>query len=502
MVTASLAVLDVGARRREDWLYDAYRMGRDAIRAGADETYVLPAEAWDPAAVARLVDALLLAGIEVERATAPFVAASETFDTGSYLIRGAQPFRAYVADVLNPQDYPDRRRTPGGPPLRPYDITGWTLPFQMGVRVVRVPARVEVRTERVSNRAPRLGGSVPRAGFGYAVDARSNDAYTLVNRVLLAGETVLRLQAPLAVSQDTWPPGTFVVVGSEGTHERVQVAARGLALRLASLDTAPPGSTRPVSAPRVALYRAWGGNPDEGWTRWVLEQHEFPFTPIHDADVRAGRLIQRFDVVLLPDATYDSMLKGLAPGSTPAEYAGGMTPRGVANLYEFVAAGGTLVALDGASGLPLTAFGLPVTEVTSSLPATEFYAPGSIVRVKLDPAHPLAFGLPEQAGAFFNGSHAYEVGRRRSREERRAGERLADPPGVRVVGTYAPEHLLMSGWLLGEAAVAGRAAVLEARIEAGRVVLIGFRPQHRGQSHGTFKLLFNALLLGAENGGR
>jgi hypothetical protein len=173
-----------------------------------------------------------------------------------------------------------------------------------------------------------------------------------------------------------------------------------------------------------------------------------------------------------------------------------MTPRGVASLYEFVSAGGTLVALDSASGLPLTAFGLPVTDLTSGLPATDFYAPGSIVRLKLDPSHPLAFGLPEETGAFFNASHAFEVGRRRTRAGQGAGEPPANLPGVRVVGTYASDRLLMSGWLLGEATLAGRAAVVEASIEAGRVVLIGFRPQHRGQSHGTFKLLFNALLLG------
>jgi hypothetical protein len=227
----------------------------------------------------------------------------------------------------------------------------------------------------------------------------------------------------------------------------------------------------------------------------VLEQHEFPFTPLHDSDLKAGRLRDRFDVVVLPDATYDSMINGLAPGSTPPEYAGGMTPRGIANLYEFVASGGTLVTLDSASGLPLTAFALPVFDVTAGLPATEFYAPGSIVRVTLEGSDPLAFGMPREAHAFFNASHAFEVGRRRGRAGGRSGDRGAVPEGVRVVGTYASEQVLMSGWLLGGSTIAGRAAVLEARIDAGRVVLIGFRPQHRGQSHGTFKLLFNALLL-------
>jgi hypothetical protein len=259
--------------------------------------------------------------------------------------------------------------------------------------------------------------------------------------------------------------------------------------------------TWPLKRPRIGLYRAWGGNADEGWTRFVLEAFEFVAEPVRDADVRRGDLAARWDVIVLPDATYEAMLKGLAPGTMPPEYVGGMTPTGVANLYAFVTSGGTLVALDGAGELPLTAFGLPVSNVTAAQRETDLYAPGSLVRVALDPSHPVAFGLPRESTGVFANSLAFDVTRRRSRfEQRVADDSAALAPGVQVVGTYASRNVLVSGYLLGERAIAGRPAVVVAEVGAGRVVLIGFRAQHRGQPHGTFKLLFNAVLLGGMAG--
>jgi hypothetical protein len=236
-----------------------------------------------------------------------------------------------------------------------------------------------------------------------------------------------------------------------------------------------------VKAPRIGLYHGWGGNTDEGWTRFVLEQFEFPYTRLFDRDVRTGDLRARFDVILLPDATYDSMLNGEAPGTLPDAYTGGMTGRGVANLREFVAAGGTLVAMDRAAELPIAAFGLPVRDVAAAASrAADFYVPGSILRLRVDPSHPIGYGMPAEAAAFFMNSPAFEIG--------------VNAAGVRVVAEYPVRDVLMSGWMLGEASIAGRAAVVEASIDKGRVILLGFRTEHRGQSHGTYKLLFNSIL--------
>jgi hypothetical protein len=497
MVTTSMAVLDIGARRRQEWLYDIYQMARDAMRANARETFIVPADQWDPGTAVKLVNVLRLGGIEIERATASFSAGGRQYGAGSFVIRGAQPFEPYVRDLLTPQVYPDMRVYPGGPPKRPYDITGWTLSYQMGVRVDRVAEAVSVATEKVDVAAPPSIGSP--AGQTFAIDPRRNDAFIVVNRLLKAGDTVFRSTSPVNIGtvshvfEDSWPAGTFFVTPTASASTLPQWA-RALGVAYAAVSQTPSSMTR-IRAPRIGLYHGWGGNMDEGWTRWLLEQFEFPYTGLFDRDVRAGNLRAKFDVILLPDATYDQMLNGMPPGSMPDAYTGGMTARGVSNLYEFTAAGGTLVAMDRAAELPLTTFGLPIRNVTAGVRETDFYIPGSILKLTVDASHPVAYGMPAESSAFFINSPAFAIGRRASRFDDEPG---ADPPipsTLHVVARYPAANLLLSGWMMGERVIAGRAAVVEAAVDKGHVVLLGFRSEHRGQTHGTYKLLFNSLML-------
>jgi len=501
MVTTSMAVLDVGAKRRQEWLYDIYQMGRDTVRANARETFIVPADQWDAGAAVKLVNVLRLGGIEIERATAPFSAGARQYGAGSFVIRGAQPFEPYVKDLLTPQVYPDMRLYPSGPPKRPYDITGWTLSYQMGVRVDRVTETVGVATEKVDVApVPIVATPALNDGKAFAVDPRQNDAFILVNRLLKAGESVSRARSPIPigglshVSESSWPAGTFVVAPRAGTAARLAQDAKSLGVTYAAMSEMPTGLT-PVRASRIGLYHGWGGNMDEGWTRWLLEQFEFPYTSVFDRDVRAGGLRTKFDVILLPDATYDQMLNGMPPGSMPDAYTGGMTARGVSNLYEFTAAGGTLVAMDRAAELPLTTFGLPIRNVTAGVRDSDFYIPGSILKLTVDPSHPLAYGMPAETAAFFINSPAFALGRSAARFD---DEARADPPipaTLHVVARYPASNLLLSGWMLGERFIAGRAAVVEAPVDKGHLVLLGFRSEHRGQTHGTYKLLFNSLML-------
>ena len=513
MVTTSTAVLDIAAKRREEWLYDAYQMARDAIRAHARETFIVPADQWDRPTAVKLVNVLRLGGVEIERATAPFSAGGRQYATGSFVIRGAQPFEPYVTDLLTPQVYPDMRQYPGGPPKRPYDITGWTLSYQMGVRVDRVAEAASVATERVDvARVPQT--TVPAQARAYALDPRENDAFIAVNRLLKAGVVVSRSRSAVAVDGEPWPAGTFLVAAGAGTAARVEETARSLGVRVGDASGLGGGSDRSRSgvgpesdptptpvwrlrAPRIGLYHGWGGNMDEGWTRWILEQFEFPYASVFDRDVRAGNLRAKFDVIILPDATYDQMLNGLPPGSMPEAYSGGMTARGVSNLYDFVARGGTLVTMDRAAELPLTTFGLPIRNVTAGVRETDFFVPGSILKISVDPSNPVAYGMPPEAAAFFINSPAFSVGRRVNQFDDRPAADPVPVDTVRIVARYPGNDVLMSGWMLGERLIAGRAAAIEAQVDTGRVVLLGFRAEHRGQTHGTYKLLFNPILLAA-----
>jgi hypothetical protein len=486
MLTASMATLDIAARHREEWLYDIYAMGREAIAAGAGETWIVPAAQWDPGAAAAMVEALRVGGVEISRLRAAVEAGGTTYAAGSYVIRGDQPFRPYVVDLFGTQRYPELPRGPGGAPARPYDVTGWTLPAQMGVRVDRVAQALDAEADPV--RAPVLPGAagvraarVTTATVAVALDPRSNAAHALATAALRGGARVVRLAGPVRADEDTWPAGSFVVAARAGAAEALGAAARAAGVPAVALSTVPATPAWRLAMPRIGLYQAWGGNADEGWTRFVLDTVGIEVTTIHDADVRNGGLRARFDVVVLPDAGYDAMLHGLVAGTLPEEYTGGLTPRGVAALYEFASAGGTLVALDSATELPLTAFATGWTSVTRGLGQDVFSAPGSLVRLVVDPDAPLAMGMPSDATAFVDQSAAFGP---------RTGE-IAPPGGV--AARYAPRDLLVSGYLLGAERIAGRPAVVEVPVGEGRVVLLGFRTQHRGQTHGTFKFLLNAL---------
>jgi hypothetical protein len=231
----------------------------------------------------------------------------------------------------------------------------------------------------------------------------------------------------------------------------------------------------------VAVYRSYAAPIDEGWTRWVFDQWKVPYTTLVDSAVRAGKLKDRFDAIVLPDQSPIELMQGL-PHSYPAPYAGGLGREGVAELRTFIEDGGTLIALNDASRFAIEQLLLPVRNVLEGVADDEFYAPGALFRLDLDTAAAVARGMPAQSIAWFEGGPAFDV---------------LDSSVVRVIGRYPsePEKVLRSGWVLHPERVAGRAALLEAHLGQGRAILFGFRPQYRGQSLATYPLLFNSLHL-------
>jgi hypothetical protein len=260
----------------------------------------------------------------------------------------------------------------------------------------------------------------------------------------------------------------------------VEALARQLGLRVIGVKTRPFASV-PVRRTRVALYRPWGDAIDEGWTRWLFEQYGVPFTTLRDADARKGALAASYDVIVLPAVSAQRLIDGSRAGSLPEEYLGGLGQAGVDALKVFVEGGGTLVTLDASSQLAIDALKLPVKNIVRDAPVEKFFCPGSLLRLDVDTTQPLGFGMTPRTAAFFAFSAAWDV---------------SAAPGAKVIARYGEKDVLLSGWLEGESLIAGQPAVVDVRAGAGRVVLIGFRAQHRGQAYATFRLLFNALLTG------
>jgi hypothetical protein len=246
---------------------------------------------------------------------------------------------------------------------------------------------------------------------------------------------------------------------------------------------------------RTALYKSWTGSMDEGWTRFVFDTFNVPYRTIRDADVRAGNLRAAYDVIILPSQRAREIIEGNQPGSYPAEFTGGITRAGLDNLRRFVEAGGTLVCFDASTELAIKHFTLPakgtnggrrtpfpLRNVLEDIKTSVFYCPGSILALDVTTTHAVAAGMPRKLDAYFINSSAFEV---------------TDAQSVRVIARYAEQGVLRSGWLLGESRIAGKVALAEVPMGRGRVILFGFRPQHRGQTWGTFPFIFNSITAGA-----
>ncbi|MCP9496480.1 MAG: M14 family metallopeptidase [Pyrinomonadaceae bacterium MAG19_C2-C3] len=441
-MTAARAVLTLASQRREHYLTNFVRLGRDNIERAAtiDEpvAYLIPAGQGRDEAVAHLINILTQQGVEVHRmerelhtvqANAPNTTPLET-PLGSYLVLLAQPYRSNVQALFEKQTYPNRR-TANGEAERPYDVAGWTLPLQMNVEAVPLVKIQETDFRRTLK--PMQEGEV-LDDLGLELDLTFH----------------LYKHSPQRAT--------------------------------------PTSLINPLTRPRrVGLYRSHTTNMDEGWTRLVFDTFNIPHTTLRDADMRAGNLGAKYDVIVLPSQRMKSIVEGNAAGSYPAEYTGGITQVGVKNLREFVEAGGTLVCFDAASELAIKEFNLPVRNVLENVKPIDFYCPGSILQLEVDTTHTLARGLSKNTPAYFINSSAFEI------TDSKSDISSASVDRVRIVARYAAQDTLLSGYLLGDKLIAGRAALVEATLGKGRVVLFGFRPQHRGQTWATFPFIFNAL---------
>ncbi len=496
--TASMGVLDVAADRPQQFLYNMYSMGRDAIEAGESGdpyAYVIPPEQWHPREAHTLVNVLRQGGVAVDRATGSFTAGGQTYPSGSFVVPAGQAFRPFVMDMLEPQDYPTRRSA-SGEPVTPYDLAGWTLPMQMGVTVDRINESFDASTTTVTDSvAPDPADVQGSADYGYALSHRPNTSIEAVNELLADGETVFWAENGLSAGGTSLGNGAVVVEKQDGTADRMERIAEEHGLPVHGLSSKPEGPLHRLQEPRIGIYKSWVPSMDEGWTRWVLQEYDLPVDTLHDADVRSTDLSTYSAVILPHHYSNDVLLNGHEAGTMPEKFVGGLGLEGATALEQYVQNGGTVVAFDQASNFAIKQFGLPVEDVTEGVSSSQFFIPGSLIRATVTTEHPLAYGMQDTVAVSFSRSRAFDPVRQdKMGEGGRENTTLPDPPPVEEVVHYAHDDLLMSGWAMGEKThIGGEAAMMRVRHGEGDVVLFGFRPQFRGQPRGTYKLLFNAL---------
>ena len=483
-VVATFSPLELAAKNRQTVLRNAYNKATRQTQRGAEgdvKAFVISVDQHDPLTMQKMVNKLLLQGITVERATRDFVHEGRAYGSGSYVVSMAQPKRGVIRWLLGQTYYPDNSYTRDrqGDPIRPYDMSTDNLAEFMGVRVDPVASPITASLTRVTGMIDP-SGTVTAGASGYVLDGRLNDSFEAVNLLFAAGVSVRR----------AWRDGSGVrqgdfVVAADADPAVVRRIAEETGVDFAPLGADASASTFALTRQRVGMYQRYhGGNMDEGWTRWLLEDFSFEYATIMDAEILRGALRERWDVIVLPADSRQMMVDGPNDvSSTPPPYRSGFGDEGVAALREFVENGGTLVTFAQAGDLPLADFDLPVENAVEGVWGNDFWSPGSTLHMRVDTTDPFAWGMPRDALAtYLAGGQVYETV---------AGARSAD---VRRLATYPERDILRSGWLLGEEAIANRAAVVAVDRGEGTVLMLGFRAQHRAQTHGTFKLFFNALM--------
>ena len=534
-LTASKSVLEVAAKFRFEFLYNKWRMATDVMERFENEPpygWIISKDQRDATTTATLLERMMVLGTEVYTADDAFTHSGIEYPAGSFVIPTSQPFGLFVKNVLEIQDFPDLREHPhlwqglvgtvnmnDAAPLRPYDGVGWTLPAQMGVSSHSMSRPLDEAvslTQLDSAEAP--AGAVERAGSHYVFSHADNNSFLALNRILAAGGNVSWALEEFDLHGVRQSKGNFLVSSDSIGLEALRTIASET--RIPMTGGNPEVESHALKPQRIALYKSWSASMDAGWIRLLLETYGFDYHLLTDAEVRAGRLHERFDVILLPDQGAGQIRNGRQKGTIHPNYVGGVTQAGVENLIEFARKGGTLVSNKNSNDLLVTELRLPVRNALSGVSRNDFNIPGSILRMHYEDDHPLAFGLASDGVAYFAaGARGYELvteellhdeaEEKAARAEGDQGQRGGQGGAagqqasaeddydmdieVSVAARYPEKPLLISGWQVGEENLQGKAAVLDASIGDGKIVLFGFNVHNRMHTFSTFKLLFNAI---------
>jgi hypothetical protein len=522
-LTANRAVIDYAARNKDRLLFNIYRMGRNSIERGSRDSwtvtpdavaavqaapqstrnmqmlrkpenrdprgYVIPSNQADFLTAIKFVNALIWNGVKVDRVSSPFTLGRKLYPAGSLVVKTAQAFRPHILDMFEPQDHPDDFAYPGAAPTAPYDNAGWTLAYQMGVQFDRILDAFDGPFVPVQGLISPSPGAISQADSpsGYLFTHAANDSFVAVNRLIAAGETVYWLTQDYAYAGEAWPAGTHYVRAGTATLTNLQQLSRDVGLSFQAVPRTPDRQALQLKRVRIALWDQYGGSAPSGWTRFVLEQFEFPYTIVYPQRLDAGNLADSYDVLILVDdstfLTGDPRPRNVDPQY--ADRAGSLTTAAtVPQLKKFMEAGGTVLAIGGSTALG-SHVGLAVADALAGLPNTRFYVPGSIVQARVDPSNPIAYGLSPKADFFFERSPTFKL------------DDVAKRNGVRAVAWFDNnDEPLRSGWALGQAYLKDTVAVVQAPVGKGNLVLYGPEILFRAQPHGTFKLLFNGIYAG------
>ena len=498
----TLSYLHTSAIHREEILQSRNEISRREIARGSEEApyyYIMPQKQHDLGEMVALVNLLGRHGVRSYRLEADVEIENRLFRQGDVVVPLAQPYRAFIKEVLEAQKFPARHYTPGGEMIRPYDITSWSLPLHRGVEAVEVNHPVaEMERHIVEIPLPYSLSLAAAPGDRWAVfPATRNESYKAAFMALERGLRVDRTTETTEAGGMVIPEGSFIMAVDAALGEITEELLAGPVY----LDDHPGMSTRRLHMPRIGLVETWFHDMDAGWTRYLFDTYHIPYTVLRPADLQTARLDRDFDMLIFSDQSHSALMHGrqeragqLLPSRYPPAYARGMEKQGFENLMRFVNGGGKVMAWGPAVELfmgPISLgegedredFMLPVSNIGRDLSGRGLYIPGALMKVNLRNGHPLTLGMPQTHGVFHRGNPVFRTSLPYFDMDRR------------VIATFAKDNVLMSGYSENEELLHEEAALVWVGKGDGQIVLSSFNPQFRASTQVTFKLLFNAVLM-------
>lgn len=557
----NMAILDYASRYREILLFNRYQMGRNNIQKGREDNwtvqpsevkelkrlvaeeststrgsgsaqsssrtrgipaeyekylrlpenrdpraFILPSDQADFPTAVKFVNTFIKNGVTVHRAVNEIEVNGKRYPAGSLIVKADQAFRPHVMDMFEPQDHPDDFQYEGGPPNPPYDVAGYTLAFQMGVEFDRVfesvDGQIEELNDILSPPAGTIKGSDTRAG--YILDHAINDAAVVTNRLLAEKQKVYWLDKNITVDGKIYPAGTIYIPSSKTTDGIVNRAATELGVDFTSVSVLPQAEAIKINPVRIGLWDRYGGSMQAGWTRFVLEQFEFPYKLVFPKRLNEGSLNRDFDVLVFVSGAipsgetrsaseYGGDNSNNSEDGIPAEYRDWLgsitTGETLPKLLEFINNGGTVIAIGSSTSIAEHA-GLPISNHIVDgngvrLTSEKYYVPGSILQARMNNNLPVAYGMNERVDIVFSNSPVFRL------------KPESEKMGVTPIAWFDSDRPLRSGWAWGQDRLYGGVAMAEAEVGKGKIYLFGPEILFRAQPHGTFKLFFNGLYLSA-----
>jgi len=505
-IQSTRAILKMASSNKTEILRFRNHMCRSEVQKGktkAPAYFIVPAQQHDRSELVALVNLLHEHGVSVFGMKENMLWNDKMLHQGDIVIPLAQPYRAFIKEVMEAQVFPARHYTPGGELIDPYDITSWSLPLHKGLQAFEIPAVVKELDSKIQPVAIpfALLNSYQDHEDGYWVfSAAHNESYKVAFKALSMGIEVKRIVSDIVINEKRIPAGSFMISGSKDKN-----LADLKELFTVSPDwysENPDSNSGSLKMPRIALIESWFSDMDAGWTRFLFDQYNIPFTVVRPADMAKKSFDLNFDVVIFPDEDKNVLMEGKTKegenyfiANYPPEYMKGMGKDGFQKILKFIKAGGTILSWGKSSALfegllsikmsetESEDFKLPFSNVSPALVKAGLVCPESLLKVKLLPDHQLTWGMKSEAGVLTGATQVFKTSVPSFDMDRR------------IIASYPEDHILLSGYCQKEELLGNYAAMVWMKKGKGNVVVYGFSPQFRASTPGTYKLLFNGLFL-------